>query len=141
MKQIIVTAFILIAQIAGCSDDVVDVDDMTNGKTLAGTWTLDCDSASDGTMELELEEHSEWYHGTVLIMDTTFKILGYYNSFDNGWGSIWVRPEHVNPTLGGFEIQGRVPPSWDKIHGRMTVYRRLWDVILLEDSVTAIKVD
>lgn len=144
MKQSIRAAFILIALIAGCGDDVVDVDNLTNGESIVGMWTLDLDSASDGTMELTIVE-SEFLgtptrnlQGKVKIEDSTYICMeGVSNT--RTYLNLW--PMYIGDDRRGVWISGNVHPSFELIRGKIVVAVTNTLEIVLEDSVTAISMD
>ena len=143
MKRFLYTALALVTLVLvlyACDSDVVDVDKTINGKSLTGAWIIDCDSASDGNMQLSLHESNEYYVGTASIFDTTYTIAVHYHPYDNGWGEMWIVTDvSIDLQSGKIELRGDLSPSMDMMRAKLTVSRNRSGEIAFEDFATVFK--
>lgn len=112
MRHVLTTVVVLVALVAGCDSDVVDVNDMTKDETLVGRWTLDCDSASEGRTEINKMEDG-LISGTARIVESFEYCWGYDGN--DGFGDFTFQ-QHTD--YCGFVFKGKVQPSMREFEGK-----------------------
>jgi hypothetical protein len=135
----------IVVLMVGCDSEIVDVDDMTNGRSLVGTWTLDSDSTFNGSLKLRIVE--EYIEATAWFEDSVYKADGQYMaapttySSRQGWGYLFLG-SYITACEGDcreFYFKGEVHPSKEMMRGWLMVRERKTWVVIFSDSITSIK--